>query len=125
MKYVYNKYVCAEVFEINDMLVGNKNDELEIIDAVPTENETLESVKGYCDIKNLNTNQVFNATWNDIDDRLKLIEQHELLIYNGKAKEWTDLDIDVCSPQECANLFGKPVKDGDIIYYPKTNKEVD
>lgn len=125
MKYVYNKYICTEGFEINDVLVGNKGDVLEIIDATPIGNETLESVKGYCDIKNLNTNQGFNAIWNNIDDSLKLIEENELLIYNGKAREWTDLDIDVCSPQECADLFGKPVKDGDIIYYPKTNKEVD
>lgn len=124
MKYVCNKYVCVEYFEINNVLIGNKGEVLEIIDAVPTENETAEAVKGYCDITNISTNQRFNATWIDIDDRLKLIEHYELLIYNGKAKEWTDLDIDVCSPQECADLFGKPVKDGEIIYYPKTKEEV-
>lgn len=123
MRYIYKKYVCTEVFIINDILIGNKGDILEVIDAIPKEHETREAVKGYCDIKNLNTNQVFNATWLDVDDDgLTLIEQNELLIYNGKAKEWTDL-VDVCSPQECADLFGKPVKDGEIIYYPKT-KEV-
>ena len=123
MRYAYKKYVCIDVFEINEILVGNKGDVLEIIDAIPMGNETEESVKGYCDIKNLNTNQVFNATWNDIDDSLELIEKNELLIYNGKAKEWTDL-VDVCSPQECADLFGKTVKNGEQIYYPKTKKEV-
>ena len=39
------------------------------------ENETLEDVFGYCDIKNLNTNQLFEAGWIDIDDTLKLIEE--------------------------------------------------
>lgn len=62
------KYICAENFEINDVLVGNKGDVLEIVDAVPEEDETPENAEGYVDIKNLNTNQLFSATWIDVDD---------------------------------------------------------
>ena len=62
------KYVCTENFEINDVLVGNKGDILEITDATPSDNESLEDVEGYVDIKNLNTNQMFSATWIDVDD---------------------------------------------------------
>ena len=69
------KYICKENVEINDVFVGNKGDVLEVTDAIPKENETLEDVFGYCDIKNLNTNQLFEAGWIDIDNTLKLIEQ--------------------------------------------------
>ena len=47
------KYICTENFEINDVFVGNKGDVLEVTDAIPKENETLEDVFGYCDIKNI------------------------------------------------------------------------
>ena len=52
-------------------------------------------------------------------------KKEELLIYDSKcAKRCKELkEIDVCSPQECADLFGKPVKDGETIYYPKTKEE--
>ena len=66
------KYVCKENFEINDVFVGSKGDVLEITDTIPKENETWEDVAGYSDIKNLNTNQMFDATWIDIDDTLEL-----------------------------------------------------
>lgn len=60
------RYICKEDFKINDVLVGKKGDVLEITDAIPDENETLEQVKGYCDILNTNTNQKYNATWFDV-----------------------------------------------------------
>ena len=69
------KYICTETFIINDMLVGNKGDILEITNATPTENEKAEDIEGYRDIKNLNTNQTFNATWLDINDTVKLIRE--------------------------------------------------
>ena len=70
------RYICTENFEINGILVGNKGDVLEIIDAIPRANETLADVEGYVYIKNLNTNQIFDATWIDADnDTLQLIEK--------------------------------------------------
>ena len=67
------KYICKENFEINDILVGKKGDVLEITNAIPKENETLEDVEGYCDINNLNTNQLYNATWIDVSDVLEVM----------------------------------------------------
>lgn len=68
------KYICKDVFIINDNLIGRKGDMLEITDAVPMKNESLEDVAGCCDIKNLSTNIMFFATWNDVDDTLEIIE---------------------------------------------------
>lgn len=66
------KYICKEKFKINEILVGTKGDVLEITDAIPDENfnETIEDVKGYCDILNINTNQKYNATWFDVNCNL-------------------------------------------------------
>ena len=61
------KYLCIENFKINNILVGKKGDILEIIDAIPEDNETLENVEGYVDIKNLTTNKIYNATWIDVN----------------------------------------------------------
>ena len=71
------KYICKEDFEINGVLVGNKGDVLEITDATPREeeNETLEDVKGYCDILNTTKKQSFEATWIDVDDTLEQIKE--------------------------------------------------
>ena len=65
------KYICKDNFEINDILVGTKGDLLEVTDAVIPNGTDAEDYDGYCDIKNLNTNQVFEATWMDIDDTLE------------------------------------------------------
>lgn len=62
------KYICTKNFKINNILVGNKGDVLEITCATPSYNESLKDVEGYVDIKNLNTNQTFGATWIDVDD---------------------------------------------------------
>ena len=49
----------------------------------------------------------------------------EILIYDrSNMDEWENL-VHVCTPQECADMFGKPVKDGDVIYYPKDINEED
>ena len=61
------KYICKEKFEINGVLVGNKGDVLEITNATPTDCETSEDVKGYCDILNTTTNQLYNASWIDVE----------------------------------------------------------
>lgn len=47
-------------------------------------------------------------------------EEKEVLIYDrGTAEREKKLGFfDVCSPQECADTFGKPVKDGEKIYFP-------
>ena len=77
------KYVCKEAFEINGILVGNKGNILVINDAVPKENENSEDVQGYCDIENLTTHQIYEATWIDVDESvLEVIEQHESQILN-------------------------------------------
>lgn len=68
------KFICKTTFEINEILIGNKGDILEVTNAIPAKNETLEDVEGYCDIANLTTNQKFNATWMDIDDTLEKIQ---------------------------------------------------
>ena len=50
-------------------------------------------------------------------------ENDNFLIYDREtAEKWKNV-FDICTPQECANLFNKPVKDGDIIYYPDTKTE--
>ena len=70
------KYICKENYEINDILVGNKGDLLEITDAIPKENEDTEDVVGYIDIKNLTTNEIYEAIWIDVDDTiLEIVEQ--------------------------------------------------
>lgn len=48
----------------------------------------------------------------------------EILEYDTKAKERFEDIVDVMSPQECADLFGKPVRCGDDIYLPKENDKV-
>ena len=69
------KYICKENYEINDILVGNKGDLLEITDAIPKENEYAEDVVGYIDIKNLTTNEIYEATWIDVDNAiLEIVE---------------------------------------------------
>ena len=61
------KCICKENFEINEVLVGNKEDVLVVVDAMPIGNETAEDVLGYCDVINLTTNQVFEATWCEVE----------------------------------------------------------
>ena len=43
----------------------------------------------------------------------------EILVYESNAQERFGDLFDVASPQECANMFGKPVKDGDKLYLPQ------
>lgn len=63
-------------------------------------------------------------TEKEIEEFYKTVKWNEVLIYDSKAAERFGDLVDICSPQECADLFGKPVKDGEIIYYPKINKGV-
>lgn len=44
-------------------------------------------------------------------------QNEEILVYD-RSEDWSEY-FDVATPQECADMFGKPVKDGDKIYYPK------
>ncbi len=46
----------------------------------------------------------------------------EVLEYEPRAKERFGDLVDVASPQECADAFGKPVRDGDKIYMPQSDK---
>ena len=62
------KCICRDNFEINDVLIGAKGDELEVIDAIAEDGENPEDVMSYCDIKNLTTNKIFWATWSEVDD---------------------------------------------------------
>ena len=62
-----------DILTLDSTSMKNINDAIEVL--ILEENETLEDVFGYCDIKNLNTNQLFEADWIDIDDTLKLIEE--------------------------------------------------
>lgn len=50
---------------------------------------------------------------------------NDVLIYDREAAEkWKNL-FEICTPQECANLFQKPVQDGDKTYHPEpTGKEL-
>lgn len=66
------KYICKEDLKINNTSVGKKGDILEITDAIPDKkfNETLEDVKGYCDILNISTNQTYEATWFEVNCNL-------------------------------------------------------
>lgn len=57
-----------------------------------------------------------------LEDLLKK-QSGEILEYEQNAQEkWGDL-VDVMSPQECADLFGKPVRCGDEIFMPEGNEE--
>lgn len=49
----------------------------------------------------------------------------EVLEYEPNAKERFGDLFDVASPQECANMFGKPVKDGDKIYMPQARESAE
>ena len=65
------KYICtANKFEINGNLIATKRNLLEVYDARPEEGETAEDVAGYCDIFNITTGAIFEATWNDIDNNV-------------------------------------------------------
>ena len=61
------KYTCKETFKINETIIGGKGEIISITDAVPNKDETIEDVKGYCNIQNLTTNKFFNATWLDVE----------------------------------------------------------
>lgn len=61
------KYTCKETIKINETIIGGKGEIISITDAVPSKDETIEDVKGYCNIQNLTTNKFFNATWLDIE----------------------------------------------------------
>lgn len=52
------KCTCKENFEINDVLVAVKGDLLEVVDATD----------GYCDIHNLTTGKIYEATWSEAED---------------------------------------------------------
>jgi hypothetical protein len=55
------------------------------------------------------------------NESLKNNKDKELVYDNTAATP--DL-FEVATPQECADLFGKPVRDGDKVYYPKTNEDI-
>lgn len=47
------------------------------------------------------------------------MEKKNVLEYDETtAKNWEGV-FDVCTPQECADIFQKPVKNNGVIYYPK------
>lgn len=82
-----------------------------IVDRLTTFNEKL--MKDYS-VKN--SYQVFDIICN--------YEDTEVLLYDkeGAVREQKLGLFDVCSPQECADLFGKPVMDGDKLYFPGENQ---
>ena len=54
------------------------------------------------------------------DNQNKATPQNsDILQYDREtAQKWKDF-FDVYSPQECANLFQKPVQDENTVYYPQ------
>ncbi len=47
------------------------------------------------------------------------VEPDDVLEYDSEnIDKWAE-SFDVASPQECANLLGKPVRDEEVIYYPE------
>lgn len=47
------------------------------------------------------------------------MKNDNILIYDREsAEKWKNL-FEICTPQECANLFQKPVQDGKKIYQPE------
>ena len=66
--------ICKEQFEINGVVIGEKGNVLEITDAVPTENETLEDVLGYCDVFNVNTGITIGTTWIEVEENSLILE---------------------------------------------------
>lgn len=66
--------ICKEQFEINGVVIGERGNVLEITDAVPTENETLEDVLGYCDVYNVNTGIITGTTWIEVDENSLILE---------------------------------------------------
>lgn len=74
------KYTCKETVKINEIIIGGKGEIISITDAVPSKDETIEDVKGYCNIQNLTTNKFFNATWLDIETiKDSLIEGYKVI----------------------------------------------
>lgn len=47
----------------------------------------------------------------------------EILEYDTKAKEQFEDIVDVMTPQECADLYGKPVRFGDEIFLPEEKRK--
>lgn len=107
------KYICKEDFKINDILVGTKRDILEITDAIPDKNfnETLEDVKGYCDILNINTNQKYNATWFDVNCNLAIenlsVELVQIILTcpNCRNSTWIRLNAGEFECLSCGNIY--------------------
>lgn len=70
---VENK-ICKEKFIINNVVIGDKGDVLEIVDAMPFVGETEEDVAGYCDVFN-NTKVTCTATtWLEVDENSIALE---------------------------------------------------
>lgn len=90
------------------------------------------SVKG-CDVVGADTDYEKHYYVDFKPELIKLLSLEELLKkqfgeileYDQNAKERFEDLVDVMSPQECADLFGKPVRCGDEIYMPKGNEETE
>lgn len=46
------------------------------------------------------------------------MKNNDILIYDRETAEKWKNTFDICTPQECANLFEKPVRDGEKTYFP-------
>lgn len=60
------KVKCRTDYQIGGHLIGRAGDILTITDAIPTEDETLDDVAGYCDIIAAN-GQKWWASWSDVE----------------------------------------------------------
>lgn len=53
------------------------------------------------------------------------VEPDDALVYDSEnIDKWAEA-FDIASPQECADLFGKPVIDGETVYYPENLDALD
>ena len=65
-----NRFICKDTYYIDEMIVGRTGDVITIMDATPCYGESYEDVKGYSDIINETTGEIFWATYLDIDNAI-------------------------------------------------------
>ena len=62
--------ILKQKCRIGEAHIGNPGETLVITDAVPSHGESYSDVDGYCDIKNVATSAVTQATWLDVGEIL-------------------------------------------------------
>ena len=79
-----NNYICTTALVIDGKAICVPGKLYTIVDAVPTENETLEDVAGYCDILGCENGEKCMATWIDVAEYFKEANGKLIILKNGE-----------------------------------------